>query len=99
MGGGFTPYGYRLEGHSPYRIAEILLEKGYKTRLRTVKKTGRVFGGQPLEARTIYEILKNPLYAGRIIWKKLVLADQMEDQDLSKVLQEVEERLLPSRPP
>lgn len=94
VGGGFTPYGYRLsetekgkleivpeeaeairlifslflEGHSPYRIAETLLEKGYKTRLRTVKKTGRVFGGEPLEARTIYEILKNPLYAGRIVW-------------------------------
>ncbi len=94
VGGGFVPYGYRLnesergkleiipeeaeivrliyslylEGNSTHQVARILHSKGYKTRERVTKKTGRAFGGQPFEARTIYEILRNPLYAGRIVW-------------------------------
>ncbi len=57
-----------LEGNSTHQVARILDKKGYKTRLRMTRKSGRAFGGQPFEARTIYEILRNPLYAGRIVW-------------------------------
>lgn len=53
-----------LEGVSPQRIALLARDEwGLRS------STGRIRGGKPLALATVYKMLGNPFYAGRILWK------------------------------
>lgn len=54
------------DGVLPSRIAQIVNEKGWRTKLREARRTGNKTGGNPWSANGILSILKNPTYCGKI---------------------------------
>ncbi len=53
------------EGRRPSEIARIANERGWRTKVREGRRTGRVSGGNPWTARQILATLSNPVYLGK----------------------------------
>jgi len=54
------------EGLLPSGIAEAANQKGWRTKTREAKRTGKMSGGNPWTARQVLATLSNPIYLGRI---------------------------------
>jgi DNA invertase Pin-like site-specific DNA recombinase len=55
-----------VDGMLPSRIAEAANEKGWRTKTREAKRTGKLSGGNPWTARQVLATLSNPIYLGKI---------------------------------
>ena len=54
------------EGLLPSGIAEAANQKGWRTKTREAKRTGKLSGGNPWTARQVLATLSNPIYLGKI---------------------------------
>jgi len=53
------------ESRRPSEIARIANERGWRTKVREGRRTGRVSGGNPWTARQVLATLSNPVYLGK----------------------------------
>lgn len=88
-----------LKHKSVRRVKEALDREGALSK-RRVTKTGRVTGSKPFFRGHIYTILKNPVYIGKIVHKRVVFdgkQDPIIDQDTWDRTQAILEDNAPNR--
>lgn len=79
-----------LEGNSLLKVAQILNEKGYRSK-QGVSKTGKAYGGTKFSATRIQAIINNVLYIGKVKYAGQIYDGQQEaiiDEETFKKAQE-----------
>ncbi|MFA6357409.1 MAG: recombinase family protein [Candidatus Omnitrophota bacterium] len=79
-----------LQGNSLLKVAQIINEKGYRTKQATAKN-GRKFGGIKFGITHIQSIIKNVLYLGKVCYADQIYDGQQEaiiDEETFKKAQE-----------
>jgi DNA invertase Pin-like site-specific DNA recombinase len=80
-----------LKGNSLLKVAQIINEKGYRTKLAT-SKTGKTFGGIKFGITHIRSMITNVLYLGKVCYAGQIYDGQQEaiiDEETFKKAQEV----------
>jgi len=79
-----------LQGNSLLKVASILNEKGYRSRIGK-QKDGRSYGGLKFGVTQIQQVIKNVLYLGKVSYAGQIYGGQQEaiiDEDTFKKAQE-----------
>lgn len=70
-------YQKHLESESYFKVADLLNESGYRTKIRYLKD-GRITGGLKFEPKAVLRILKNPYYKGCVTHKGIAYPGEHE---------------------
>ena len=79
-----------LKGNSLLKVAQILNDKGYRSKSITLK-SGKTFGGKKFGITHIQSMIKNPLYIGKIRYEDQIYEGEQEaiiDEETFKKVQE-----------
>jgi len=79
-----------IAGNSFLKVAQILNEKGSRTKKVTARKNGKTYGGIKFGVTHTQSIITNPLYIGKVCYKGQIYDGQQEaiiDEDTFKKAQ------------